>query len=69
MITEEIKNVLIEAAQVVAWRNQDVSTEDGTFATTCTDAIIRLEQALCDALNTSSDDVVLEEILPLIGRL
>lgn len=69
VLTPEIKEVLREAAQVVAWRNGDVSTEDGNFATTDTDAIIRLEQALCTALKTSSDDVVLEEILPMIEVL
>lgn len=68
-VSEEIKRALEEAVQVVAWRAGDISTEDGTYATTDIDAIIRLEQALCEALKTSSDDVVLEEILPLINAL
>lgn len=56
--SEAIKQVLIRAAQVVAWRAGDVSTEDGNYATTSTDAIIRLEESLCEAFNTSSLDVL-----------
>lgn len=69
IVREEIKQVLIDAAQVVAWRNADISTEDGNYAATDADAIIRLEESLCTAFKTSSDDVVLEEILPLIEAM
>lgn len=69
LITEEIKNVLRLAVHVVDYRAGDVNTEDGSYATTDTSAIINLESALCKALGTKYDDIDLAEALKLIDRL
>jgi len=48
-MNEKLKGVLKQAVLVCEYRAGDVSTEDGNFATTDIDSIIRLEEALCDA--------------------
>lgn len=69
VITDEIKEVLHQAIMVVAYRAGDVNTEDGTYATTCTDSIIRLEEALCAALGTTYDDIDLDEAITLLNAM
>jgi hypothetical protein len=69
MDIEKLKEVLTKAVMVIEYRAGDVSTEDGTYATTDTDEIIRLESALCDALGTEFDDIDLSEALALIDAL
>ena len=46
---------------VIEYRNGDVDTEDGTFATTETDAIIGLEMSLAEAFNDNGDDATFLE--------
>lgn len=68
-VDDTIKEVLRQAIMVVAYRAGDISTEDGSYATTCTDSIIHLESALCEALGTKHDDIDLSEALELLGKM
>lgn len=68
-VPELIIEALRKAVYVVDSRAGDVDTEDGSYATTGTDEIIRLESALCEALGTKYDDIDLAEALELIERL
>lgn len=43
---EQLKELIERAILVAYWRNGDVDTEDGTYATTDTDEMIRLESAI-----------------------
>ncbi|EOX3117593.1 hypothetical protein ACPFMY_000432 [Vibrio cholerae] len=43
---EKLKELIERAILVASERNGDVDTEDGTFATTETDAMIHLESAI-----------------------
>ena len=53
-------NELLEQAVFVCWnRHGDISTEEGEFATTDTDSIIRLEAAICDYFDLDSDSLEL----------
>ncbi len=54
---DNLKEVLLCAIQVNYERSFDVDTEDGTFATTGTDAILSLETALEDMFNTDIDTI------------
>lgn len=56
-----IKEILKKAMVVIEYRNGDIDTEDGTFATTETDAIIGLEMSLADAFNDNGDDATFLE--------
>lgn len=68
-VPELVIEVLRQAIMVVAYRAGDVDTEDGSYATTDTDSIIRLESALCEALGTKYDDLDLAEAIELLGKL
>lgn len=45
---EKLENLILRAVEVAHWRDGDIDTEDGTFATTETDSMIRLEEAIQD---------------------
>jgi len=62
MNSDKIKCVLQLAAQLVLSRGADVDTEDGAFATVCTDEIINLEMAISQAFELDSDDVTSRDI-------
>lgn len=68
VLPESVIEVLRHAIMVVAYRNGDVDTEDGSYATTDTDSIIRLESALCEALGTEYDDIELGEAINLLDK-
>ncbi len=57
----DLKEILGRAILLIESRSGDVDTEDGSFATTGTDQIIHLEQALADAFNPTGDDAIMEE--------
>lgn len=44
----KLKELINRAILVAAWRDGDVDTEDGTYATTDTDEMIHLESAIQD---------------------
>jgi len=62
---DKYKHIIEIAIQIVLFRDSDVYTEDGTFATTCIYQIISLEQAIAEAFELDSDDVS-ESDLPMI---
>jgi len=62
-IYDMLKDVLYQAIMVIAYRDGDVSNENGNYATTDCDSLIRLESALCEYLGTSSDDIDMQEAL------
>lgn len=66
---EKLKEVLRQAVLIVEYRSGDTSNEDGSFATTDLDTIIRLESAICDAFRTECDDAIMFEIGPMIDVL
>lgn len=66
---EKLKEVLKRAVLIVEYRQGDIDTEDGSFAVTDVDEIIRLEQALCDLFETSTDNATMLEISPKIAAL
>ena len=66
---DKIKQVLKKAVLVVEYRGSDIWADDGPEATTSVDAIIELEQALCEAFETESDDAHMLEIAPKINAL
>ncbi len=66
---EKFKRVLRFAVHVCELRKGDIDTEDGPMATTDTDSIINLEAALCDALDTQSDDIEIHEVRKKIQAL
>lgn len=68
-MNDEIKEILIAAAHVVLMRHGDVSTEDGSFATVDTDALLRLDYALAEHFELDSDDVTFENIDDLIAKI
>ena len=57
----DLKEILGRAILVIQYRNGDIDTEDGSFATTCTDEMIHLEQALADMFNDDGDDASMDE--------
>lgn len=65
-ISDELKEVLYQAIMVIAYRDGDISNENGHYATTDCDSLIRLESALCSYLGTSSDDIDLQEAIALL---
>ena len=56
-MNDKLKRVIELAVTTVLSRSGDVDTEDGSKATVCTDEIIRLEAAISEAFELSSDDV------------
>jgi len=68
-MNESIKKVLLAALEVVSDRAGDVTTEDGDFATTEVGSMIELQTALAEAFNAVSDDVVYDEMAPIIESL
>jgi hypothetical protein len=68
-MNEKIKEVLKQAVLVCEYRGGDIDTEDGSFATTDTDSMIRLEAALCDALNAPSDNIAMLDVQRTIEAL
>lgn len=56
-----LKEIIKKSLVVIEYRHGDVDTEDGTFATTDTDAIIGLEMALSEAFNDDGDDATFPE--------
>jgi len=69
MADAKIKDIRRLAVLIVEYRNGDVSNEDGSFATTDLNTIIRLEMALCEAFDTNSYDATMREIGPKIDKL
>lgn len=45
-MSTELKELLNRAVLVAYWRDRDIDTEDGTFASTDTDEMIHLESAI-----------------------
>lgn len=68
-MNDKLKEVLRLAVLIVEYRSGDIDTDGGSFATTNLDTIIYLEQALCDAFSTKSDDATMKEIGPMIEAL
>ena len=68
-MNEQIKEVLRLAVLVVEYRHGDIDTDDGCFAATDLDTLIKLESALCAAFSTKSDDARMLEIAPKIKEL
>jgi hypothetical protein len=68
-MNDKIKEILIAAAHVVLMRNSDVSTEDGSFSTVDTDALLQLEYALAEHFELDSDDVTFKNIDDLILKI
>ena len=58
----ELKELLEQAVWVCFNRAGDVDTEDGSFATTDTDSIIRLEAAICEYFDLPSDSIGVDEL-------
>lgn len=54
---EELKELIERAILVAYWRDGDVDTEDGTFATTDTDQMIRLESAIQDLFGLEANEL------------
>ena len=54
---KELKELIERAILVAYWRNGDVDTEDGTFATTDTDEFIRLEQAIQELFGLEAHEI------------
>lgn len=65
----DLKEIIKLAAHVVLLRHGDVSTENGNYATTDSDSMIRLDQAIADTFDLDSDDVTFENIDTLLGRI
>lgn len=66
---EKIKNVLLAAADVAHCRQGDLTTDDGTYATTDVDAMLYLIQAITEAFDTGDDDVIFHKVKPIIEKL
>ena len=54
---DELKELIERAILVAYWRDGDVDTEDGTFATTDTDQMIRLESAIQDLFGLEANEL------------
>ncbi|TDI80617.1 MAG: hypothetical protein E2O80_06265 [Betaproteobacteria bacterium] len=67
-LQKKVKEVLKQAVLVCEYRAGDVCTEDGSFATTDTDSIIRLEEALCDALDSPYDHIRMLDVMQNIDK-
>jgi hypothetical protein len=57
----DLKEILGRAILLIESRSGDVDIDDEDFATTGTDQIIHLEQAIADAFNTNGDDATMIE--------
>jgi len=66
---KKLQDILILAAQLVLTRHGDVFTEDGSFATVDTDAILELDYAMADYFCLSSDDVSFENMDDLVAKI
>lgn len=64
-----IAEILYQAVWVVQSRGTDISTEDGTFATTSVDQIIELEFAIAAAFSDSDGVEKPEEIIQQIREM
>lgn len=54
---EQLKELIERAILVAYWRDGDIDTEDGTFATTDTDQMIRLESAIQDLFGLEANEL------------
>ncbi|ENP0825576.1 hypothetical protein ACCI36_002728 [Vibrio parahaemolyticus] len=54
---EQLKELIERAILVAYWRNGDVDTEDGTYATTDTDEMIRLESAIQELFGLEANEL------------
>lgn len=54
---EQLKELIESAILVAYWRNGDVDTEDGTYATTDTDEMISLESAIQDLFGLEASEL------------
>ncbi|AWB00232.1 hypothetical protein CU052_13415 [Vibrio harveyi] len=54
---KKLKELVKRAILVAYWRDGDVDTEDGTFATTSTDDMIRLESAIQDMFDLEAHEL------------
>lgn len=68
-MNDEIKQILIAAAQVVLLQHGEFSTEQGSFATVDSDAILLLDSALSYHFKLDSDEVTFENIDELIAKI
>lgn len=55
---EKLKEIIERAILVAYCRDGDVDTEDGTYATTDTDEMIRLEAAIQELFDVEAKDLV-----------
>lgn len=69
LLSNEIKEILVAAANVVLLRHGDVNMDNGIFATVDTDALLRLDHALAEHFKLDSDDVTFENIDDLITKI
>jgi len=69
MDKEKLKHALRMAVLVCEYRGEDICTQDGYFAATDMQVIIALEEALCDLLDTKSDDVSMLEVQGIINNI
>jgi len=67
MDKDKLKELLKRAVEVARWRTGDVSTEDGTFATTELDQMIHLEIAVQDYFGLEAHEI--EPIYRIIDEL
>lgn len=65
----DLKVIIELAAQVVLLRRGDISTENGSYATTDCDSIIRLDRKIADTFDLDSDDVTFENMNNLLGKI
>ena len=68
-MNDKIKQIIKQAVLVCEYRTGDIDTEDGSFAATDIDSIIRLEEALCDALDAPSDNIKMLDVWQTIDAL
>lgn len=68
---KNLKEIIERAITVVLYRDGDISTEDGNFATTSTDAIILLEGAITEFFSdeANSDDVTVDNYSDIMNAV
>lgn len=68
-MSEDIKEILKLAAEVVLSRHGDINTEDGCFATVEIDAILRLDYAMAECFKLDTDDINYRNMDDLISKI
>lgn len=59
---EDLKELLEQAVMVVAYRDNDIDNEDGSFATTDIDCILKLEESIVKYFELPYDFVSKEDM-------